>query len=253
MKRGVLAEGGVYHVYNRGADEKKIFIDDEDRLRFVHDLLEFNDEKKVINAGYCFGKNPVRVAGIGKYNNYLIEDKDPRKILVDVLAFAMMPDHFHLLLRQKKKDGITRFMRKLGAGYALYFNARHRRNGVLFQGRFKSAHITKNHHLVHLPYYIHTNPLALKEKEADRARFLDSYRWSSHLDYCGWRNFPSVTQRSFLLDIFGGEGNYRKKITEWLEKEDRNKEKVREVILEKFAVVLLVVFLGSELLFGGCW
>lgn len=249
MGKRILAEGEIYHVYNRGADKRKIFIDDKDRLRFVHDLFEFNDEKNVVNAGYCFSKNPVKVAGIGKYNSHLVEDRDPRKILVDVLVFVIMPNHFHLLLRQKKKDGITRFMRKLGAGYALYFNERYRRSGVLFQGRFKSVRISKNHHLVHIPYYIHANPLDLREeKDVDEMKFLNSYRWSSHIDYCGWRNFPSVTQRSFLLDFFGGEESYRQQVKKWLEKKARNVEKVRDVALEKFAVALLVLALSWQVL-----
>ena len=68
------------------------------------------------------------------------------------------------------------------------------------------------------------------------------------MDYCGWRNFPSVTERSFLLDFFDGEENYRKSIAEWVKDRSDNLEKVREVALEKFAVLFLFITLSLECL-----
>ena len=116
-------------------------------------------------------------------------------------------------------------MRKLNIGYAKYFNEKYERSGALFQGRYKSVTVEKDSHFIHLPYYIHFNPLDLvapewRNKEIvnlDIAiKFLDSYRWSSHLDYSGKKNFPSVTQREFLMEFFGGSQNYNKTIYQWL-------------------------------------
>ncbi len=244
MKRGVIADGAVYHVYNRGADRRKIFVDEKDYLRFVHDMSEFNEEGNSIGVGYKFIQNPVKIAGLDD------DEKKPKKKkpLVSILAFALMPNHFHLLLIQKENNGITLFMKKLGSGYALYFNQKYKRSGVLFQGRFKSVHIKKNSHLKHIPYYIHANPLDLNRRREDEIKFINSYRWSSHMDYCGWRNFPSVTERSFLLDFFDGEENYRKSIAEWVKDRSDNLEKVREVALEKFAVLFLFITLSLECL-----
>jgi putative transposase len=134
-----------------------------------------------------------------------------------------------MLPRQKQKSngGLTQFMRKLGTGYTNYFNKKYERVGGLFQGNFKAISVAKGNYLNYLLYYIHFNPLDLFEpgwrtekiNNSQRAiEFLDSYRWSSHLDYLGKKNFPSVTQREFMLKILGGEKNYRESIENWLKK-----------------------------------
>ena len=153
------------------------------------------------------------------------KNRQPRKLLVEIMAFCLMPNHFHLLVRQKQDKGISSFMQKLGTGYAMYFNQKYKRSGVLFQGKFKAVLIKNESHFIHLPYYIHCNPLDLAApgwRERDikdykkAVRFLEQYRWSSHLDYMGRKNFPSVTQRDFLLKFFGGTEGYRKGIFSWL-------------------------------------
>lgn len=130
-------------------------------------------------------------------------------------------------------------MKKLNGGYAKYFNARHERTGTLFERRYKSVSTVSQAHFVHLPYYIHLNPLDLFAPEwregelkdyKGSVRFLDSYRWSSHLDYLGEKNFPSLTSRDFLLKIFGGEKGYRKKINGYLK--DLNLARVKGFTLE---------------------
>jgi len=150
---------------------------------------------------------------------------------VDVLAFCLMPNHYHLLLKPNFDDGVTQFMKKLNIGYAKYFNEKYERSGALFQGRFKAIQVTEEAHFIHLPYYIHFNPLDLKTPEwrerklqnsAVAIKFLEKYRWSSHLDYLGKKNFPSVTQRDFLLEFFGGTKGYEDKIKNWLKNLDVN-------------------------------
>ncbi len=248
MRRGRLTEGGIFHVYNRGADKREIFRDSDDYLRFIHALYEFNDEDPVGNMTYGFAKNPTRISMVDFRGVPSLKPKHPEKLLVDVLAFTLMSNHFHLLLKQRKEDGVMKFMQKIGAGYALYFNEKNKRSGVLFQGRFKAVEVTNNEHLLHLPYYIHTNPLDLNTDGVDEIKFLDSYRWSSHMDYCGWRNFPSVTQREFLLEFFDGEKNYRKSIAKWVKERSKNLRKIRDVALEEVAIFFFVITFGSQLL-----
>ena len=225
MNKRELISGQIYHIYSRGVDKRKIFLDDKDYLRFIHDLFEFNDEAPVLNLGHFFNKNPY----IDSVNQYIgrkaKEAKEKRKLLVEILAFCLMPNHYHLLLKQKKDGGITKFMSKLGIGYVNYFNQKYERSGVLFQGRFKSVLINQEAHFIHLPYYIHLNPLDLIEskwgekeiKDYKRAvKFLESYRWSSYLDYIGKKNFPSVTSREFLNQFFSGPEEYKKETMKWL-------------------------------------
>jgi len=113
--------------------------------------------------------------------------------LVDVLAYALMPNHFHLVLKQVKDGGISKFMRKLATGYSMYFNIKHGHSGVLFQGRFKSSHINSEPYFRYIFSYVHLNPLELVEpdwkegtirNEKKARKFLSDYRYGSYFDYC---------------------------------------------------------------------
>jgi len=231
VKREIVT-GEIFHVLNRGVDNREIFLEEEDYFRFIHNLFEFNDPSPVFNLSYYLN----RLQSIDFVNQYI---KKPRKLIVEILAFCLMPNHFHLLLRQREEGGLTKFMRKIGVGYANYFNQKYQRSGALFQGRFKLILVKEETHFIHLPYYIHFNPLDLKmpdwregeiENYQNAIKFLESYRWSSHLDYLSKKNFPSVTQREFLLKIFGGSENYKRGIENWLK--EMNLVKMKQLLLE---------------------
>ena len=121
----------------------------------------------------------------------------------------------------------------------MYFNKKYQRVGVLFQGPFRAIHITQEAHFLHLPFYIHANPLDLKfptwrrrelAKPQEAMNFLENYRWSSFPDYIGKRNFPSVTQRAFLSDTFGGPKQYRTTTLQLLK--EMQLDTIRDVALE---------------------
>ncbi len=224
LRKTKLVQGEIYHIYNRGVDKRDIFQDDKDRFRFIHSLFEFNDE------------NPT-----AKYSEVglPILEKKKRKILVEILAYCMMDNHFHMLIRQKTEKGITEFMRKLGTGYTNYFNKKYERSGALFQGKFKSVCVNKDAHLLYLPIYIHLNPLDLKFHEwrekkiknyKDAIDFLENYRWSSYLDYIGEKNFPSLINKDFLLHQIGNKEKQKKEIIEWIKSFDRLN--IEDVILD---------------------
>jgi len=208
-------------------------MDDYDYLRFIHDLFEFNDEAPAENAFYRLRKASINKSiDVGRPNNRNIE-RPPRKLLVNIYAFCLMPNHYHLLLNPLAEGNISLFMKKLNGGYVKYFNGKYERKGTLFERKYKSVLIDNQSHFIHMPYYIHLNPLDLISPEwrerkianlSKTMNFLNSYRWSSHLDYAGQRNFPSVTQRNFLLEIFDGENGYKERIKEWL-----NEISVREI------------------------
>lgn len=208
-------------------------MNDKDYFRFIHDLFEFNDQEKVRDNYYYFNNRDIR------YHDMRHTERRERKLLVDIHAFCLMPNHYHLLLSQRVQGGISLFMRKLNGGYSRYFNKRHERTGTLFERRYKSVSIGSQAHFIHLPYYIHLNPLDLFAPEwregelkdyRGSVKFLDSYRWSSHLDYLGEKNFPSLTSRDFLLEIFGDEKGYKKKIRGYLK--DLNLARVKGFTLE---------------------
>ncbi len=244
-----LANGEIYHVFNRGVDKRKIFMDKKDRYRFVHDLFEFNDTTDALPSNVRLElRKPAQFQRIDtKHLNIGLNAAiKPRKLLVKILVWSLMPNHYHLLLEQTQDNGISLFMKKLNGGFSRYFNQRYKRNGALFQGKFKAVLVKSDAHFAHLPFYIHCNPLDQIEpgwregkiKNYQKAKeFMESYRFSSHLDYLGKKNFASVSQREFLLGIFGGPQEYKKQCYEWLkamspEQSEKIIEKIYDVILD---------------------
>ena len=196
----------LYHLLNRGVDKRKIVIDDHDRVRFIHDLFAFNCPSASLNF-----EQPERQ----------LEERRVNERLVDIHAFCLMGNHYHLLVSEVTENGISLFMQKLNMGYSKYFNERHERTGTLWEGRYRRIQVTRDAHFLYIPYYIHLNPLDFampewregKVKNASRAlQLLHAYRWSSHLDYMGEKNFPSITRRDFLSDIFRTRQAYKKEI-----------------------------------------
>ena len=151
---------------------------------------------------------------------------DKRDKFVDIFCFCFMPNHIHLLLKQLKDGGISKFMRKVGAGYGRYFNSKYKRRGYVFQNSFRSVHIENDNQFSVIFNYIHSNPVSLVEpgwkekgiKDSDKIfRFLEDYKWSSYKDYLGLNNFTSVTERNFMSDFMGGSEACRLAIIDWLE------------------------------------
>ncbi len=220
-------------------DKRKIFLDTQDHFRFIHDLFELNNQNVVDTGSYRF-QQKNKTCDIECRNIDLTERrKKPRKLLVDIYAFCQMPNHYHVLLSPRIENGIPKFMQKLNMGYSKYFNQKYERKGTLFEGRYKSVLVKQESHFYHLPYYIHLNPLDLKFPEwregklrnyKEALKFLENYRWSSHLDYIGKKNFPSVTNREFLLGVFGGERGHERSIKQWLK--NLELETIKDFVLE---------------------
>ena len=203
----------LFHTLNRGVDKRKIFLNDRDRLRFINNLYVLNDEARVNNVYYHFTKN-------NDIASHYVKSQ-----LIHIHAFCFFFNHYHLLLSSIIENGISKFMKKINMAYAKYFNEKYDRVGTLFQGRYKSVHIEKEAHFIHIPIYIHCNPLDMFSPEwrdkklnnlSQAVNFLNNYRWSSHLDYSGEVNFPSIISSNFLSDYFGGVNGYINKMSGWL-------------------------------------
>ncbi|MEO0094212.1 MAG: transposase [candidate division WOR-3 bacterium] len=216
-RKVILATGNLYHIFNRGVEKRKIFLDDKDYFRFLHDLYEFNDLNAALNINYYFSHQ--------NYGNQVsIVRPRERKLLVDVLCFCLMPTHFHLLVRQIRDDGIKLFLQKLTGGYARYFNTKYKRVGPLFQGPFKAILIEKENYFLHLSRYIHLNPVELIQPDwkeqgikdwTEVNKFLAAYRWSSLLDYIGINNYPSVINKGLIEAYFKTPQEYKAFVTDW--------------------------------------
>lgn len=201
----------LFHLLNRGVDKRQIFMNSDDRVRFVHDMYEFNDK--------AAANNTLRIL---QMNDFV--SRSLREPIVEIHGWCLMGNHYHLLLSELIEGGITLFIRRLNIGYAKFFNEKYKRDGALFQGRTKKIHVASDAHFLHILHYIHLNPLDflkgsedwrdLSIRDAREAiKFLENYRWSSYLDYCGTKNFPSLLTK----DLFGGVfKDYKKDITAYL-------------------------------------
>jgi putative transposase len=195
MNRDPFATNGIYHIYNRGTDKRAIYLDDNDRQRFIFNLYEFNDLNPAPNSFY-------------KTQSYEV---GPRKKVVEILAYCLMPNHYHLMLRQIEDGGVTLFMRKLGTGYTMYFNKKYERSGSLFQGKFKSVPVETDEQLRYLPHYIHANPI--DPLMGDGIAQLSYSRWNSASAYLD-HSHDHVAETEFLQSLYP-EG-YEVALRDWL-------------------------------------
>lgn len=148
-------ENGYYHVYNRGVEKREIFLEEIDCrvfLRYIKLYLSPVEELKK------FKTDDVRMYRFVK-NNLFHE--------VDLLSYALMPNHFHLLVKQKTSDGIIKFMRRLTTSYVMYFNEKYGRVGSLFQNRYKASLILDDNSLLRCSRYIHLNPSKISHRSID--------------------------------------------------------------------------------------
>jgi len=215
FRKDPFITGEYYHIYNRGIDKRDIFKTEKDYERFMMLLYVCNsiDEPafRLDNLINHLHKN---------YNEIIILDKG--KPLVSIGAWCLMTNHFHLLIRQEVDGGITKFMRKVGVGYSMFFNIKYQRQGALFGGPFKSKCIkTDDNYMRQLFAYIHLNALDIefsgwdkKDKYDDKngssmKDFLNSYRYSSYQDYIGInRGEKSILNRDSFPDYFNTEQSF---------------------------------------------
>src|SRR3989344_2730245 len=171
-----LVTGEIYHVLNRGVAGMPLFPNARFHQRFLQ-LLNY----------YQYYDAQV------KFSDFLSLNRDDRETLagqlfksnqlwVEIIAYCLMPNHFHLLLRQVRDQGIFQFVRKTGISYGRYFNLRQERRGPLLQGTFKAVRVESEEQLLHVIRYIHINPFV--GMVVKRAQLAD-YPWSSLPDYLG--------------------------------------------------------------------
>jgi len=151
--REPFAVGEWYHCFSRGIEKRNTFGNDYDANRFLMLLYLAN------------GTKAVSLFGLRKLNLEKVFGMDRGEPLVDIGAYCLMPNHFHLLIKEKKEGGISAFMRKLGIAYTMYFNSKHERVGNLFVKPFRSRHIATDRYFQRVLQYIHCNPAELYEEK----------------------------------------------------------------------------------------
>ena len=186
-------EGAYYHVLSRGNERKDIFYDDKDRGLFIDTLGEVSD-----------------------------------RFDVDVFAFVLMSNHYHILLRTNQGN-LSKAMQWLGVTYTRRFNNRHFRSGHLFQGRFKSIIVENDAYVLELSCYIHRNPL-----RAGIVKRLTDYKWSSYPIYAYGRKGPEWLKTDLILSFFSfkdGHKEYREKVQQYAGEEAHLWEDLRHGLI----------------------
>lgn len=159
----------IYHIYNRGVEKRKIFLDDQDYKVFLNYL-----------KGYL---SPLQGETLhDRKKNYFGE--------IELIAFCLMPNHFHLVIKQKDSSSIKKFTKSLFTRYSMYFNKKYKRVGTLFQGAYKATNAISEDYLLDLTKYIHLNPVE---------NLVEAY--SSYKNYLGLTNTIWVN-KSIVLDKF---------------------------------------------------
>ncbi len=159
LSQSNFVQGGYYHVYNRGNNKQDIFKSTKDFNRYLENLKRFKQ----------------------KHN-------------VTIIAYCLMPNHVHLLLRQNGPDPIPNFMQRTHTAYTMYFNLKHKTTGHVFEGPFKAKNIARDEYLLHLSRYIHLNPLGIVKR-------LPAYKWSSYPAYTRGHD-DKLTETKLILSYF---------------------------------------------------
>lgn len=165
-----FSNGLFYHVYNCGVEKRNIFANDRDYRRSI-ELISY----------YLYDQ-PIPFTS---FKNIDLEKRpvlpDWKKRRLTILAYCLMPNHFHFLVRQEKEFGIVKFISDLTNSYTKYFNLKYQRLGHLFQGRFKAKIIESEESLLQVARYIHLNPaVSMKVHWADK---LEKYPYSSYHNF----------------------------------------------------------------------
>ncbi len=206
-----LVTNEIYHIYNRGINRQPTFTNKRECDRAI-ETIKF----------YRFADLPLRLSKF-----LLLEQKKQKetaeslaKSLVEILAFCLMPNHFHFLLRQQEDGGIATFIGKFLNSYTRYFNTVNKRDGSLFLDQFKAVRVETDEQLVHVSRYIHLNPYTgYVIKTLDE---LQLYRYSSFKDYID--NDETFVTTDLILGLFKDKNLYKQFVLDQADYQRRLKD-----------------------------
>ena len=214
-----LVTGEIYHIFNRSVAQQPIFKKSRECIR----ALEIIDYYRFVNTPLRFShynRLSSQEKGDLLKNLYKTNDK-----FIDIYAFSLMPNHYHLLVKQLKDGGVSKFLRIMQDSYAKYLNTKSKRSGSVFQQMFKAVRIETDEQFLHVSRYIHLNPLTsyvISQKDE-----LERYSWNSYMDYLS--SFPRpFINTDFLNKFFKSKLNFKKFNLNQLDFQ-RNLEKIKHL------------------------
>ena len=238
MRKEVPTIGNFVHVYNRGARKMPIVHDEADKWRFLKILRYLNDEYMPLNIIRCVDQSVKS----GRYKSFQRPNNWPSpRPLVKILAYCLMPNHFHLLLKEIKKDGISRFMARLGDSFTKYINTKRNESGRLFQGTYQSKIIKDERYFQYVDAYIQVfNPFELYSGGVEKAvmefdkafDFVSEYIFSSLGESFGIRNL-NIIDRDTLGDTFKDLEEYKEFVCEASAYHEAHVEKIHSMLTSR--------------------
>lgn len=222
IRKVPLVANEIYHVYNRGVEHRPIFLSKRDYERALESLIFYQFQDLPLSFSHVI-RLPIR-------EKEEILSKLPTKShrLVNILCFSLMPNHFHLLLKQLVDNGISRCVGNFMNSYTRYFNVRHERDGHLFQGQFKAVRIETEEQLIHVSRYIHLNPFSSYILKT--IKDLETYPWTSFPEYIG-ETSRKICNTEMILSHFSSKNKYREFVFDQAEYQ-RRLEDVKHLLLE---------------------
>ncbi len=220
VRRTPLVNGEFYHIFNRGVARAPTFVS---RAEYKQAMLTL--------SYYRYAKPPVSLARFKEFSQeerqQLLDSLRKAEKLVEIVAFVLMPNHFHFLLKQNQNNGISKFASQFTNSYTRYFNTLNDRVGPLFQGVFKSVHVETDEQLIHLSRYIHLNPVVSNViRESD----LLAYPWSSLSDYVGDGVSAQISTES-VLSHFKNPQEYKRFVFDQIGY-GKKLEKIKHLIMD---------------------
>lgn len=223
MRKSPIVENEYYHIYNRGVDKRDVFQDKGDFGRFVLAMNLLNDRQDGLMQRW----REFRLNHPEKHvRDFLLASVKSRTPLVDVIAYCLNPNHYHFILKQRENDdGIKIFMQRLGNSYTRYFNEKNKRNGALFQGRFKSTHIKSTSQLLRMSVYVNCN------SEIHGICAAKDYKWCGFPEYLGERG-NKLCNKKVVTSHFVGSKKYMTYTQENIRDFRDRKEDEKSLLLE---------------------
>ncbi|KKQ73620.1 MAG: hypothetical protein US94_C0030G0004 [Berkelbacteria bacterium GW2011_GWB1_38_5] len=198
-KENWLVNGGVYHVISRSIANYQVFNTDNDYLRMIQLLRFYQRQNPPTKYSQFLRSDSAQNMGFSQYFKMVLKDYEK---LVEIIAYCLMPNHIHLVLKQLQDKGISIFMSNVLNSYTRYFNLLHKRKGPLWESRFKHILVEKDEQLLHLTRYVHLNP-----SSANLVQKPELWKPSSYLEYIK----PSIDQLTYHEDLFEMDPkNYQK-------------------------------------------
>lgn len=202
MRKIKFFPGSYYHICNRSNDERSIFLDQKDYARFLFCILFFQAPASFFHIG----RQTSHFLRCSKFNvSQDILDQVITTRRVELNAFAIMLNHFHIFVQEKKEKGVSWYLQRIQDSYAKYYNAKYGRRGHLFQGTFRAVPVETDEQLLYLSAYIHRNPRELKEWKNRE----NKYPWSSYQDCTGKNRWEKLLVPDIFLNQFSSKISYR--------------------------------------------